>query len=82
MLSKEEKQKIKDLKKQMAIEKALKKKRLLDVVSDVELLQAIIKKACDNPNLKVEIVTSDGTVIRLKNEVDSNRGTVVFNGEN
>ena len=41
------------------------KKELLNSKTDLQLLERIIKKCNDNPNLKIRITTSDGTRIDL-----------------
>lgn len=71
MLTKADKIKIKEMKKHLLMEEILKKKKLPDVVSNVELLEAIIQKVNKDPSLTVEIITSDGTILRIKSHKTS-----------
>ena len=41
------------------------KKELLNSKTDLQLLERLVKKCNDNPNLKVRIITSDGSRIDL-----------------
>ena len=66
LLNKEDKAKLKEMKKQLLMEEILKKKTLPDVVSNVELLEEIIQRVNRNPGLSVELVTRDGTTMRIK----------------
>ena len=66
LLNKEDKEKLKEMKKQLLMEEILKKKSLPDVVSNVELLEEIIQRVNRNPGLSVELVTRDGTTMRIK----------------
>lgn len=71
MLSKADKLKLKEMKKEMLLEEVLRKKKLPDVVSNVELLEAVIQKINRDPSLTVEIITSDGTTLRIKSHKKS-----------
>ena len=66
LLNKEDKAKLKEMKKQLLMEEILKKKSLPDVVSNVELLEEIIQRVNRNPGLSIELVTRDGTTMRIK----------------
>ena len=55
LLNKEDKAKLKEMKKQLLMEEILKKKSLPDVVSNVELLEEIIQRVNRNPGLSVEL---------------------------
>lgn len=71
MLSKADKLKLKEMKKEMLMEEVLRKKKLPDVVSNVELLEAVIQKVNKDPSLTVEIITNDGTTLRIKSHKTS-----------
>ena len=71
MLSKADKLKLKEMKREMLLEEVLRKKKLPDVVSNVELLEAVIQKINRDPSLTVEIITSDGTTLRIKSHKTS-----------
>ena len=70
MLNKQDREKIKQIKKEMLIEEALRKKSLNDVISNIDLLEQIIIRINKDPNLVAELVTKDGTTLRLKTKVE------------
>lgn len=49
------------------------RKALLSAKSDFALLEKLVKKCNDNPNLKIEIFLTDGTRILLRSYEDAQR---------
>lgn len=76
MLNKQDREKIKQIKKEMLIEEALRKKSLNDVISNIDLLEQIIIRINKDPNLVAELVTKDGTTLRLKTKVERDTDSV------
>lgn len=61
-------QAIKDAHKsyKISIQKELEKKALLSSRSDWTMLESLVKKCNDNPNLRISIFLNDGTRIDMK----------------
>lgn len=76
MLNKQDREKIKQIKKEMLIEEALRKKSLNDVISNIDLLEQIIIRINKDPSLVAELVTKDGTTLRLKTKVERDTDSV------
>jgi hypothetical protein len=76
MLNKQDREKIKQIKKEMLIEEALRKKSLNDVISNIDLLEQIIIRINKDPSLVAELVTKDGTTLRLKTKVERDNDSV------
>lgn len=76
MLNKQDREKIKQIKKEMLIEEALRKKSLNDVVSNIDLLEQIIIRINKDPNLVAELVTKDGTTLRLKTKTEKDTDSI------
>lgn len=65
MFDKAMKQKMKEYKLQL-LEEQKKKEFLINHETNWEFLEELIKKANDNPHLKVEVTLRDGTVLKLQ----------------
>lgn len=63
-LNKLQKKEIKDFKKKL-IQDELQKQLLINKKTDFGLLEELIQKVNDNPNLKIKITISDGSVIEI-----------------
>lgn len=63
-LSKLQKKEIKDFKKKL-IQEEIQKQLLINKKTDFGLLEELIQKVNDNPNLKIKITISDGSVIEI-----------------
>lgn len=64
-INKELKKKMKEYKDQLLAEQR-EKEVLLSSKADFSLLEKLIKKSNENPNLKIEIFLNDGTRILMK----------------
>lgn len=75
---------IKDAKQsyKISIQKELEKKTLLSSRSDWSMLENLVKKCNDNPNLRISILLNDGTRIDMKTyEVQKQNISALINGE-
>lgn len=64
-INKELKKKVKEFENQL-LEEQKEKEALLSSKADFALLEKLIKKSNENPNLKIEIFLNDGTRILMK----------------
>ena len=75
---------IKDAKQsyKISIQKELEKKALLSSRSDWSMLENLVKKCNDNPNLRISVFLNDGTRIDMKTyEVQKQNMAYLINGE-
>lgn len=75
---------IKDAKQsyKISIQKELEKKALLSSKSDWSMIETLVKKCNDNPNLRVSVFLNDGTRIDMKTyEVQKQNISALINGE-
>ncbi|MCQ2587939.1 MAG: hypothetical protein MJ174_07475 [Treponema sp.] len=56
------------------------KKKLLSSKSDFNMLEQLIQKVNDNPNLRIEVFLNDGTRLILKNYVKKETSQLI-NGD-
>lgn len=79
-LSKEAKQKLKEMKIQLAYEEK-KKKELLGRNTDYSFIQELLDKIDNNPNLTVEIILKNGDRILMKTKETKYSYNEQINGE-
>ena len=66
----------------ISIQKELEKKALLSSRSDWSMIETLVKKCNDNPNLRVSVFLNDGTRIDMKTyEVQKQNISALINGE-
>ena len=66
----------------ISIQKELEKKALLSSRSDWTMLENLVKKCNENPNLRIEVFLNDGTRINMKTfEVQRQNPYMLINGE-
>lgn len=66
----------------ISIQNELEKKALLSSRSDWSMLESLVKKCNDNPNLRISVYLNDGTRIDMKTyEVQKQNVAHLINGE-
>lgn len=63
------------------VEDAKEKRLLINSKTDFSLLEKLIQKCNDNPQLKVEIVLASGDVIKIKTVAEKKDSVYTFDGD-